>query len=175
VHPWAVDAFALKVQRLSAQVGASSDGFQVTAPTDALAAAASSSKVAARRLLLLGGEGGALLLAFTILAAAALRRDVTDARRRLTWFGARRWQVELFTLAESAALAAVATVVGWAVRRRGRRSGRRAGRVYRPGRSSRTRCSTEPASAPRLRSLSSPGCSCTRRCALAVLTSDGLR
>jgi len=114
VHPWAVDAFALKVQRLSAQVGASSDGFQVTAPTDALAAAASSSKVAARRLLLLGGEGGALLLAFTILAAAALRRDVTDARRRLTWFGARRWQVELFTLAESAALAAVATVVGWA-------------------------------------------------------------
>src|SRR4051812_50002914 len=34
------------------------------------------------------------LLAFTVLAAAALRRDVTDARRRLTWFGARRWQVE---------------------------------------------------------------------------------
>jgi hypothetical protein len=66
-------------------------------------------------LLLLGGEGGALLLAFTILAAAALRRDVTDARRRLTWFGARRWQVELFTLAESTALATVGAVVGWIV------------------------------------------------------------
>ena len=33
------------------------------------------------------------------------RRDVGDARRRLVWFGARRWQVELFTLAEAAALA----------------------------------------------------------------------
>ncbi len=66
-------------------------------------------------LLLLGGEGGALLLAFTILAAAALRRDVTDARRRLTWFGASRWQVELHTLVESLALAAAGTVAGWAL------------------------------------------------------------
>jgi hypothetical protein len=114
VHPWAIDAFAGKVQRLTAQVEASSDGFQVTAPTEALSAAAGASKVAARRLLLLGGEGGALLLAFTILAAGALRRDAADARRRLTWFGARRWQVELFTLAECAALAAAGTVLGWA-------------------------------------------------------------
>jgi hypothetical protein len=113
VHPWAVDAFARKVQRLTASLEAGSDQFQVVAPTDTLAAAAATSRVAARRLLLLGGEGGALLLAFTILAAAALRRDVTDARRRLTWFGARRWQVELFTLAESAALAAAGTIAGW--------------------------------------------------------------
>jgi hypothetical protein len=67
------------------------------------------------RLLLLGGEGGALLIAFTVLAAAALRRDVMDARRRLTWFGARRWQVELFTFAESTAVAGAATVLGWAL------------------------------------------------------------
>ncbi len=113
VHPWAVDAFARKVQRLAAQVEARSYAFGVTAPTEALASAASSSTVAARRLLLLGGEGGALLIAFTILAAGALRRDVADARRRLTWFGARRWQVELFTLAECAALAAAGTVLGW--------------------------------------------------------------
>jgi hypothetical protein len=113
VHPWEINAFQSRVQRLSAQVEASSDGFQVTAPTEALAEAASSSRAAARRLLLLGGEGGALLIAFTILAAAALRRDVSDARRRLTWFGARRWQVELFTLAESTALAAFGTLVGW--------------------------------------------------------------
>ena len=46
---------------------------------------------------------------------AALRRDVTDARRRLTWFGARRWQVELHTLAESSALAAAGTIAGWAL------------------------------------------------------------
>ena len=115
VHPWAIDAFRAKVQRLTAEIEASSDEFQVTAPTDELAAAASSSTAAARRLLLLGGEGGALLLAFTILAAAALRRDITDARRRLVWFGARRWQVELHTLTESLALAAAGTVAGWIV------------------------------------------------------------
>jgi hypothetical protein len=114
VHPWAVGAFGDKVQQLAAEVESTQNGaFQVTAPTEQLATADSSSRAAARRLLLLGGEGGALLLAFTILAAAALRRDVTDARRRLVWFGARRWQVELFTLAESAALAAVGTVAGW--------------------------------------------------------------
>ncbi len=113
VHPWEIAAFQSRVQRLSSQIEASSDGFQVTAPTEALITAAGSSRAAGRRLLLLGSEGGALLLAFTILAAAALRRDATDARRRLTWFGARRWQVELFTLAESTALAALGTLVGW--------------------------------------------------------------
>jgi hypothetical protein len=113
VHPWAIDSFRQEVQRLTAEIEARSDQFQVTAPTDQLAAVAGSSTAAARRLLLLGGEGGALLLAFTILAAAALRRDVGNARRRLTWFGARRWQVELFTFAESAALAAIATLIGW--------------------------------------------------------------
>jgi hypothetical protein len=115
VHPWEIGAFQSRVQRLSSEIEASSDGFEVTAPTDALTRAAGSSRVAARRLLLLGGEGGALLLAFTILAASALRRDATDARRRLTWFGARRWQVELFTLAESTLLAALGTLVGWVV------------------------------------------------------------
>jgi hypothetical protein len=115
VHPWAIDAFERKVQRLTATLEAGSDQFQVTAPSETLASAADSSRVAARRLLLLGGEGGALLIAFTVLAAAALRRDVTDARRRLTWFGARRWQVELFTLAESTAVAGAATVAGWAL------------------------------------------------------------
>ncbi len=113
VHPWSVDAFGRTVARLTAQIDASSDQFAVTAPTETLATAAGSSRAAARRLLLLGGEGGALLLAFTILAAAALRRDASDARRRLTWFGARRWQVELFTFAESAAVAVAATVTGW--------------------------------------------------------------
>jgi hypothetical protein len=82
VHPWAVDAFRAKVQRLAAEIQASSDGFQVTAPTDALATAAAASTAAARRLLLLGGEGGALLLAFTILAAAAMRRRRGDRGSR---------------------------------------------------------------------------------------------
>ena len=149
VHPWDVNAFTGKVQRLTAEIESSSDEFQVIAPTDALVAAAASSRAAARRLLLLGGEGGALLLAFTILAAAALRRDVTDARRRLTWFGARRWQVELHTLAESCALAVAGTVVGWVARRRGRRVRRCACRVARRRRGRRTRCSPRAGSWPR--------------------------
>jgi len=115
VHPWSIDSFSSRVQHVASRLEASPDAFEVTAPTDTLSTAASSSTVASRRLLLLGGEGGALLLAFTVLAAAALRRDVGDARRRLQWFGARRWQVELFTLAEAAALAALGTIVGWVV------------------------------------------------------------
>jgi hypothetical protein len=115
VHPWAVAAFQRKVQQLTSTLEAGDDEFQVDAPSDTLTTAASQSDVAARRLLLLGGEGGALLIAFTVLAAAALRRDVSDARRRLTWFGARRWQIELFTLAESAAVATAATIAGWVV------------------------------------------------------------
>jgi hypothetical protein len=114
VHPWAIGDFRRTLARVSADIGAQSDQFQVTAPVDELAAAADSSKAAGRRLLLLGGEAAALLLAFTILAAVALRRDVGDARRRLVWSGARRWQVELFTFAEAAAVAVAATVAGWA-------------------------------------------------------------
>jgi hypothetical protein len=113
VHPWAVGAFSRKVDRMTAVLEAASDQLQVNAPTQAFAEAAAASNVASRRLLLLGGEGGALLIAFTIRAAAALRRDVADARRRLTWFGARRFQVELFTLAESVAVASAGTLAGW--------------------------------------------------------------
>ncbi|HWC45382.1 MAG TPA: hypothetical protein VG868_04645, partial [Casimicrobiaceae bacterium] len=37
VHPWAIDAFEQKVQRLTAALEAGSDQFQVTAPNDTLA------------------------------------------------------------------------------------------------------------------------------------------
>jgi hypothetical protein len=115
VHPWSVGSYARYVERVRGRLGTRSDAFQVTGPTDALTQAVASSKVAARRLLLLGGETGALLLAFTILAAAALRREVGEARRRLLWSGARRWQVEAHTFAETGAVALAGTVVGWCV------------------------------------------------------------
>jgi hypothetical protein len=115
VHPWSVGAYAHSIERLRSELGARSDAFQVTGPTDALTAEVASSRVAASRLLLLGGETGALLLAFTVLAAAALRRDVAEARRRLLWSGARRWQVELHTFAETGAVALAGTIVGWCV------------------------------------------------------------
>jgi hypothetical protein len=113
LHPWSVGPYEHTVQRLTSQLEASPDGYIVDAPSDTLFTATASARSASRRLLLLGGESGALLLAFTVLAASALRRDVADARRRLTWFGARRWQVELFTLAEAAALALLSTILGW--------------------------------------------------------------
>lgn len=115
VHPWAIDAFASKVQHLTAQAEAGTESFDVTTPTDALAQAAASSHAASERLLLLGGESGVLLLAFTVLTAAALRRDVGAARRRLQWHGARGFQVELHTLFESLALGFVGALVGFVV------------------------------------------------------------
>ena len=113
LHPWDVSAFTDKVRRLTAEIESSSDEFQVVAPTEQLSTATAAPPAAWPRRRLRGGGGPPLLLAFTILAAAALRRDVTDARRRLTWFGARRWQVELHTLTESCALAVAGTVIGW--------------------------------------------------------------
>ena len=71
--------------------------------------------VAGTRLLLVGGEGAALLLAFTILAARGMRRDLEAARRRLTWFGAQRWQLWLLSGLESSAVAVVGVVLGWIV------------------------------------------------------------
>ena len=115
VHPWAIDSFAAKVQRLTAQAEAGTESFDVTTPTDALAQAAFSSHAASERLLLLGGESGVLLLAFTVLTAAALRRDVGAARRRLQWHGARGFQIELHTLFESLALGLVGALIGFAV------------------------------------------------------------
>ena len=115
VHPWSVGTYTKQVDDARAELTARSDSFEVTAPTDELAAAVASSRVAARRLLLLGGEAGALLLAFTVLAAAALRHDVGESRRRLLWAGARRWQVELQTFAETGTVALLGTIVGWCI------------------------------------------------------------
>ena len=71
--------------------------------------------MAARRLLLVGGESAALLFAFAVLAAVSMRRDTEAARRRLTWFGARGWQLSLYTGTEAAAVAVAGTAAGWAL------------------------------------------------------------
>ncbi len=115
VHPWSVGTYTKQVDDARAELTAKSDSFEVTAPTDELAAAVASSRVAARRLLLLGGEAGALLLAFTVLAAAALRHEVAESRRRLLWAGARRWQVELQTFTETGTVALFGTIAGWCI------------------------------------------------------------
>ena len=99
--------------------------FAVDAPVEELRAAERAADVAGTRLLLVGGEGAALLLAFTILAARGMRRDLEAARRRLTWFGAQRWQLWLLGGVESAAVAVAGVVLGWLAgiaRRRARRA-----------------------------------------------------
>lgn len=115
VHPWTADRFAGGVTRARSNLGAASGLFDVTAPTEALLSARADAQAAGRRLLLLGGEAAALLLAFAVLAATMLRRDAEEARNRLTWSGARRWQLGVFAGAEAAAVAAFAALVGWIV------------------------------------------------------------
>jgi len=55
------------------------------------------------------------LLAFAVLAASGLRRDAEAQWRRLTWYGARRWQLVLGSAAEAGALALAGAAVGWSL------------------------------------------------------------
>ena len=102
VHPWDVTELEGRVRAARSELQASTiaSAWELKAPLEELAAAREESSVSGRRLLLIGGEAAALLLAFAALAATRLRRDVSAARTRLTWFGARRWQLELETAAE---------------------------------------------------------------------------
>jgi hypothetical protein len=115
VHSWDVDGFLRRVDRAGAELETHSTIFGVTAPTDELRALASASRVSGRRLLIVGGESAALVLAFALLAATRLRRDTEAAWRRLTWFGARRWQLVTLSAVESGVTAALAALVGWLV------------------------------------------------------------
>lgn len=113
VHPWQIESFASRVTRARSALQARSFRFDLTAPTDELEVAQTSGRVAGRRLLLLGGQAAAFVLAFALLAAGSMRRNVTAARRRLGWFGARRWQLWLAGTAEAGAVALMAVLLGW--------------------------------------------------------------
>ena len=115
VRAWNIDGFAEDVAQARTSFQNTSFAADLTAPLADLQTASEASEVAGRRLLLVGGESAALLFAFAILAAVSMRRDTEAARRRLTWFGARRWQLSLFTGTEAAAVAVVGTAVGWAL------------------------------------------------------------
>jgi hypothetical protein len=115
VHPWSIDSFARKVTQTRSALQAKSFRFDLTAPLAELRAANENGKVAGRRLLLIGGEAAALLLAFAVLAATGLRRDTEAQWRRLTWFGARRWQLAVGAAAEVGAVAVAGALAGWAV------------------------------------------------------------
>jgi hypothetical protein len=115
VHPWSIDDFASSVTQTRSALQSRSLAFDLTAPVAQLHEANENGKVAGRRLLLIGGEAAALLLAFAVLAAAGLRRDTEAQWRRLTWFGARRWQLVTGSVAEIGVVALTGALVGWAV------------------------------------------------------------
>jgi hypothetical protein len=115
VRAWELDGFPQDVARARSSLQANSIAFDLLAPVEELREARDASRAAGRRLLLIGGEAAALLFAFAVLAAVSMRRDVDAARRRLTWYGARRWQLSTLVAAETGATALAGTVTGWAL------------------------------------------------------------
>ena len=132
IHPWEIDGFEARATRAESTLRGRSLFLDLSAPVAELAAARETGQIAGRRLLLVGGQVAALLLAFAVLAAVGMRRDVEAAGQRLTWFGGRRWQVHLVTVAETAA---VALLGAWSAgpRERSPRRCSRIGRARRPG------------------------------------------
>jgi len=114
VHDWEIPSLAHRVDVANVRLGAVDPVFSVAAPLDALASVHAKARVAGQRLLLVGGDVAVLLLAFAVLAAARLRRDVGNARRRLTWAGARWSQLATFTAVEASVVAVAAVCAGWA-------------------------------------------------------------
>jgi hypothetical protein len=110
---WQVDGLMVTVERARAELTARTSAFAVDVPEEELREAQRSATVSGRRLLLVGGEAAALLLAFAVLAARGLRRDLDDTRRRLTWYGARTWQLRFLAGVESAVVAVVGVLAGW--------------------------------------------------------------
>jgi len=112
---WEIDRLEEDADRARAGLQARSSSWSLTLPVQELRAAKQDATVSGRRLLLVGGEAAALLVAFAVLAAGSLRRDLAEARRRLTWHGARRWQRALLTAVESTAVGLGGAAVGWVV------------------------------------------------------------
>jgi hypothetical protein len=115
VHPWATSDVGRRIERARSELTAKTFYFDVGDPLAELAPTESANRVTARRLLLVGGQAAALLLAFVVLVAAGARSEVAATRGRLARFGARRWQLVTLAVAEALAIAAVATLAGWAV------------------------------------------------------------
>jgi hypothetical protein len=115
VHPWSLGRFTNEVTRAGAGLSALTLAYDLTAPTTELREADRTGRIAARRLLLIGGQAAALLLAFAVLAAVGMRRDAEAEWRRLTWYGARRWQLALVSGGEAVVVALAGAALGWAV------------------------------------------------------------
>ena len=113
VQPWDVDGFTGAVTSGRSALKAKSPTADLVAPVEELAAARDDGTRASRRVLVIGGQAGALLLAFVILAAAAMRREALADWQRLTWRGARRWQLGVVSGTQAVTSAVAGGVVGW--------------------------------------------------------------
>ena len=109
---WQIGDLVRESERGRAALSVLSAESSVRAPVEELRAGERAATVAGRRLVLVGGEAAALLFAFAVLAARSMRRDLEAARRRLTWYSARRWHLQLLTWVESATVALAGTVTG---------------------------------------------------------------
>ncbi len=112
---WQVGGLIQASEQARAALQAAGTGYSLQAPVEELRATQAAAEQAGRRLLLVGGEAAALLFAFVILAAWGMRRDLEAARRRLTWYGAARWQLRLLTGVESSVVAVAGVLAGWLV------------------------------------------------------------
>jgi hypothetical protein len=111
---WSLSDFERNLTSARTRLQAESFRFGLTAPLDSLDDVALDARVSYRRLLLVGAECAVLFLLFAVVAASSLRSSAFSASQRLRRFGARRWQADLLTGGEAAAIVVPATVVGWA-------------------------------------------------------------
>ena len=114
LHDWELASLGTRLDRAQARLERASDIFGLSAPIDTLSAVRATGRVAGERLLILGGDAAVLLLGFAVLASSRLRRDHRAVRRRLTWNGARSWQILLVAATEVAGITLASSLVGWA-------------------------------------------------------------
>ena len=115
VRAWRVESLGRHVAQQRNALRSISDGFGVEAPAAQLLDARQAGQLADGRLRLVGGEAAALLLAFAVFVAATMRGQEHAAWARLTWFGARGWQIILLATIQTVLLAGLGVALGWSL------------------------------------------------------------
>ena len=115
LQSWQLASLESRMQRSQVDLQQTGSGFAFSGPFNALDEARAQADAAPNRLLAAGGGAVAALSAFLILAAYGLRHERAADVNRLLAAGARTSQCLVFAAAESAALSAVALVLGAAL------------------------------------------------------------
>ena len=115
LQSWQLASLESRTQRSQVDLQQTGSGFTFSGPFNALDEARAQADAAPNRLLAAGGGAVAALSVFLILAAYGLRHERAADVNRLLAAGARTSQCLVFAAAESAALSAVALVLGAAL------------------------------------------------------------